>query len=77
MSFNHVDLLGLVTLVSSISSGSYSLSVSSYIGVIAIPGCQLEYIWNELQSRTGHHTCDTHLEDEGQKFLTWILALRS
>lgn len=44
---------------------------------VAIPGCQLEYIWNELQSRTGHHTCDTHLEDEGQKFLTWILALRS
>jgi hypothetical protein len=29
-----------------------------YIVVLAIPGCQLNYIWNELQSRNGGHTCD-------------------
>ena len=26
--------------------------------IIAIPGCQLDYIWNELQPRNGGHTCD-------------------
>ena len=30
--------------------------------VVAIPGCQLDYIWNELQSRNGGHTCDPDLE---------------
>jgi hypothetical protein len=26
---------------------------------VAIPGCQLDYIWNELQSRIGKLTSDT------------------
>jgi hypothetical protein len=30
--------------------------------VVAIPGCQLDYIWNELQSRIGRLTSDPHLE---------------
>jgi hypothetical protein len=31
-------------------------------GVVAIPGCQLDYIWNELQSRIGRLTSDPNLE---------------
>ena len=46
-------------------------------GVMAIPGCQLDYIWNELQSRIGRVTCDPDLEAWRHKFLTWILAWRS
>ena len=33
-----------------------------YHGVVAIPGCQLDYIWNELQSRIGRLTSDPYLE---------------
>jgi hypothetical protein len=32
------------------------------IGVVAIPGCQLDYIWNKLQSRIGRLTSDPNLE---------------
>ena len=35
-------------------------------GAMAIPGCQLDYIWNELHSRNGEHTCDRDLEAGGQ-----------
>ena len=45
--------------------------------VVAIPGCQLDYIWNDLQSRTGRFTSDPNLEAGRYKFLTWILAWRS
>ena len=45
--------------------------------VMAIPDCQHGYIWNELQSRIGGHTCDPDLEDGRHKFLTWILGWRS
>ena len=45
--------------------------------VVAIPGCQLDYIWNELQSRIGRLTYDPNLEAQRYKFLTWILAWRS
>ena len=45
--------------------------------VVAIPRCQLDYLWNELQSRTGGHTCDPDLEAGRHKFLTWILTWRS
>lgn len=41
---------------------------------VAIPGCQLEYIWNELQSRVGGLTCDPGLEAARHKFLILILA---
>jgi hypothetical protein len=30
--------------------------------LVAIPGCQLDYIWNELQSRIGMLTSDPNLE---------------
>ena len=33
---------------------------------MAILGCQLDYIWNELQSRIGRLTCDPNLEAEIQ-----------
>ena len=45
--------------------------------VVAIPHCQLDYIWNELQSRIGRLTYDPNLQAEKYKFLTWILAWRS
>jgi hypothetical protein len=45
--------------------------------VMAIPGCQLDYIWNELQSRIGGLTYDPDLKAGRHKFLTWILAWRS
>ena len=49
----------------------------SYIPtVVAIPGCQLDYIPNELQSRIGRLTYNPHLEAERYKFLTWIMACR-
>ena len=32
------------------------------VTVVAIPGCQLDYIWNELQSRIGRLTSDPYLE---------------
>jgi hypothetical protein len=31
---------------------------------MTILNCQLDYIWNELQSRNGEHTCDLDLETE-------------
>ena len=45
--------------------------------VVTIPGCQLDDIWNELQSKIGRLTCDPNLEVGRYKFLTWILAWES
>ena len=45
--------------------------------VVAIPSCQLDYIWNELQSRIGRLTYDPNLEAQRYKFLTRILTWRS
>ena len=45
--------------------------------VMAIPGCQLDYVWTELQVRIGGHTCDPDLEAGRHNFLTWIWAWRS
>jgi hypothetical protein len=45
--------------------------------VVAIPGCQFDYIWNELQSRIGQLTSHPNLEAGKYKFLTWTLAWRS
>jgi hypothetical protein len=43
--------------------------------IMAIPVCQLDYIWNELQSRIGEPIIQIlRLED---KFLTWIFSWRS
>jgi hypothetical protein len=47
------------------------------VSVMAITGCQLGYIWNDLQSRMGGLTCDPDFEAGRHKFLTWILAWRS
>ena len=41
---------------------------------MAITGYQLEYIWNEVQSRIGGLTYDLDLEAGRYKVLTWILA---
>ena len=49
-------------------------SVTGKLTVTAIPGCQLDYIWNELQSRNGGHTCDPDLEAGRHRLLTWILT---
>jgi hypothetical protein len=38
------------------------LELKSLVVVVAIPGCQLDYIWNELQSRIGRLTSDPYLE---------------
>ena len=48
-----------------------------YLGVVAILGCQLDYIWNELQSRIRGLTCDPDLGAGRYKLLIWILAWRS
>ena len=37
--------------------------------VVAIPGCQLDYIWNELQSRIGRLNYDPNLEAQG--YVSW------
>jgi hypothetical protein len=46
------------------------------VGVMAIPGCPLDCIWNKLQARIGGHTYDPDLEAGRHKFLIWILAWR-
>ena len=45
--------------------------------VVAIRGCQLYYISNELQLRIGRLTSDSNLMPGRYKVLTWILAWRS
>ena len=44
---------------------------------MAISGCQLDYIWNELQSRIGRLTYDPNLEAQRYKCLTLILVWKS
>jgi hypothetical protein len=41
--------------------------------MVAISGCQLDDIWNELQSRSEGHTCDPDPEAGRHRLLTWIL----
>ena len=36
--------------------------------VVAIPGCQLDCIWNELQSRNGRLPSDSNLEAGERSF---------
>jgi hypothetical protein len=38
------------------------ISLCSNVPVVAIPGCQLDNIWNELQSGIGRLTSDPYLE---------------
>jgi hypothetical protein len=37
-------------------------SFGCMVSVVVISGCQLDYIWNELQSRIGRLTSDPYLE---------------
>ncbi|KAL6050210.1 hypothetical protein STEG23_015218 [Scotinomys teguina] len=37
-------------------------SLTQILIVMVILGCQLDYIWSELQTRNGEHTCDLDLE---------------
>jgi hypothetical protein len=53
------------------------LPIQTLIVIMAIPGCQLDYIWNELESRIRSLNCDPDLEAGKYTFLTWILAWRS
>jgi len=50
---------------------------TSYILVVAIPGCELDYKWNELQPRIVKLTFDPDVEAGRYKFLNCILAWRS
>ena len=45
--------------------------------VVAIPGCQLDYIRNELQSRIERLSSDPNLEAGRYILLIWILAWKS
>ena len=38
------------------------LTLQGRLAVVAIPGCQLDNIWNELQSGIGRLTSDPYLE---------------
>ncbi|EDL28356.1 mCG1040837 [Mus musculus] len=39
-----------------------NLDIAMIPAVVAIPGCQLDNIWNELQSGIGRLTSDPYLE---------------
>jgi hypothetical protein len=39
----------------------FTMLILQWLDVVAIPGCQLDYIWNELQSRIGRLTSDPYL----------------
>jgi hypothetical protein len=52
-------------------------SLKEIRNVMALPGGRLDYIWNELQSRNGGHTCDSELEAGRYRLLTRVLAWRS
>ena len=66
-------MLGLFTtlLLFHVNMRYYLCQVDKGWIVVAIPGCQLDYIWNELQSRIGRLTSDPYL-DLGLKILSHI-----
>ena len=57
-------MLGVFTplLLFHVDMRYYLCQVNKGWVVVAIPGCQLDYIWNELQSRIGRLTSDPYLE---------------
>ena len=57
-------MLGIFTtlLLFHVNMRYYLCQVDKVWIVVAIPGCQLDYIWNELQSRIGRPTSDPYLE---------------
>jgi hypothetical protein len=48
------------------------LTVVIKMGVVAIPGCQLDNIWNELQSGIGRLTSDPYLEAWRSLSVSWF-----
>ena len=57
-------MLGVFTtlLLFHVNMRYYLCQVNKGWVVVAIPGYQLDYIWNELQSRIGRLTSDPYLE---------------
>ena len=57
-------MLGIFTtlLLFQVNMRYYLCQVEKGWIVVAIPDCQLDYIWNELQSRIGKLTSDPYLE---------------
>ena len=57
-------MLGVFTtlLLFHVNTRYYLCQVDKGWIVVAIPGCQLDYIWNELQSGIGRLTSDPYLE---------------
>jgi hypothetical protein len=69
-----------MTVYQNIFSNEYTRSyfncTMQKVIVMAIPNCQLDYIWNELLSRYGGHrghTYDPALESGRQRLLIWNL----
>jgi hypothetical protein len=54
----------LLSLLLSATGTGLGFPIARWINphVVAIPGCQLDYIWNELQSRIGRLISDSYLE---------------
>ena len=52
----------LLLLLFHVNMRYYSCQVDKGWIVVAIPGCQLDNIWNELQSGIGRLTSDPYLE---------------
>ena len=57
-------MLGVFTtlLLFHVNMRCYLCQVDKGWSVVAIPGCQLDNIWNELQSGIGRLTSDPYLE---------------
>jgi hypothetical protein len=51
------------------------MTILNKVGVLAIPGRQLDSSWNELQSRIGGHTCDPDFFFPKTGFLCVALAV--
>jgi hypothetical protein len=61
--FQRIQVLLLAAISDSSNPSTYNSSArGSNNLVMAITRCQLDYIWNELQSRNGWHSFDLYLE---------------
>ena len=52
-SYNHSNSTSTWISEGVMKTSHLGLNVSRSLPVVAIPGCHLDYIWNELQSRIG------------------------
>jgi hypothetical protein len=55
-----------------LKSDGVKFSTSTSGLVVAIPGCQLDNIWNELQSGIGRLTSDPYLEVWRSLSVSWF-----